>query len=127
MYKLLLADDHQIVLDGLKSMLEENENFKVVAAVNNGKEALQILENLAIDMAILDIDMPVMNGIEALKIIQEKKVNTKVLMLSMHNEEALVAEVKRLKADGYLIKNSGKEVLNPCIYAILKEKKFSKT
>lgn len=127
MYKLLLADDHQIVLDGLKSMLEENENFKVVAAVNNGKEALQILENLAIDMAILDIDMPVMNGIETLKFIREKKVNTKVLMLSMHNEEALVAEVKRLKADGYLIKNSGKEVLNSCIYAIFKGKKFSKT
>ena len=70
--KIAVADDHQLVLDGLKAMLHEVEQFEVVGEANNGKDLVQIVQTVKVDVALTDIDMPIMNGIEAIKEIRRQ-------------------------------------------------------
>ncbi len=109
--KILLVDDHQIIIDGLKSLLNDTEGIRVVSDSNNGKNAIELLEVLDIDVILMDIDMPVMNGLDAAKIIKENKPDIKVVMLSMHSEKAMVKDLINIGIDGYLLKNSSKEEL----------------
>lgn len=109
--KVIIADDHEIVIDGLRSLLLQEENIEVVGVATNGEEVLTLLENNDIDIAILDIEMPKLTGIEVTKIIKEKYKKTKVLMLSMYNTEKFVHNVIEIGADGYILKNRGKEEL----------------
>ncbi len=109
--KILLVDDHQIIIDGLKSLLNDTEGIRVVSDSNNGKNAIELLEVLDIDVILMDIDMPVMNGLDAAKIIKENKPDIKVVILSMHSEKAMVKDLINIGIDGYLLKNSSKEEL----------------
>ncbi len=109
--KVIIADDHQIVIDGLKSLLVQEENIEVVGEALNGKDALDILGKEDIDVAILDIEMPLLSGIEATKIIKNDFPNVKVLILSMYNTEKFVHNVIEIGANGYILKNKGKEEL----------------
>lgn len=109
--KVIIADDHQIVIDGLKSLLVQEENIEVVGQALNGKEVLTILEKKEVDIVVLDIEMPLLSGIETTKIIKEKYPNIKVLILSMYNTEKFVHNVIEIGADGYILKNKGKEEL----------------
>ena len=79
--KVLLVDDHQIIVDGLKSLLNNSENIKVAGEANNGREALKIIENVEVDIVLTDIDMPVMSGIETLKEIRRRRLDVKVIVL----------------------------------------------
>ena len=88
--KILLVDDHQIIIDGIKSLLDNVENVKVAGEANNGMEALNTLKVLTVDIVLMDIDMPVMNGIDAAKHIKENFKETKVIILSMHHEGAMI-------------------------------------
>lgn len=109
--KLLLVDDHQIIIDGLQSIIQGAEGFNVTTFANNGREALDVLKILAVDVVLMDIDMPVMNGLDAAKIIKEKYPSVKVIILSMHGEKAMIKDLLRMCVDGYLIKNASKEEL----------------
>lgn len=109
--KVLLADDHQIIVDGLKSLLNNSEDIKVAGEANNGREALKIIENIEVDIVLMDIDMPVMNGIETLKEIRRRGLDVKVIILSMHNEAGMIKNLIALGADGYLLKSSPQEEL----------------
>lgn len=109
--KVVIADDHQIVIDGLKSLLNQEESIEIVGEAQNGQEILSILEKTEVDLAVLDIEMPLLSGIETTKIIKEKYSNVKVLILSMYNTEKFVRSVIEIGADGYILKNKGKEEL----------------
>lgn len=102
---VLLSDDHQIIIDGLKSLLKNQEEINVAAEASNGREAIRILGLISIDVLLMDIDMPVMNGIDALKEIRKSHPNVRVIILSMHNEAGMIKSLIELGANGYLLKS----------------------
>ena len=109
--KVLLVDDHQIIIDGLKSLLKNSDEIIVVAEANNGREALRILDILEIDVVLMDIDMPVLNGIDTLKEIGKQSFGVKVIILSMHNEAGMIKSLMSIGANGYLLKSCAQEEL----------------
>jgi DNA-binding NarL/FixJ family response regulator len=108
---VLLTDDHQIIIDGLKSLLKNQEEINVAAEATNGREALRILDLISIDVLLMDIDMPVMNGIDALKKIRRQNSKVKVIILSMHNEAGMIKSLIELGANGYLLKSCSQNEL----------------
>jgi DNA-binding NarL/FixJ family response regulator len=111
--KVLLVDDHQIIIDGLKSLLKDSGEIVVSGEANNGREALRILDLLEFDVILMDIDMPVMNGIDTLKEIRKQGLAVKVIILSMHNEAGMIKSLINIGANGYLLKSSSQdEVIN---------------
>lgn len=110
MIKVLLADDHEIVIDGLKSILSEEDGIEVVACVENGQEAVDYITTNEVDVAVLDISMPIMNGMEATRLIHAKS-ETKVLILSMHDQYDYIDELLDAGCQGYILKNKGREEL----------------
>ena len=109
--RVLLVDDHQIIIDGLQSLLISEVGIRVISNANNGREAIELLRVLDVDVVLMDIDMPVMNGLDTAKIVKEKYSNTKVIILSMHSEKAMVKDLIELGVDGYLLKNTSKDEL----------------
>jgi len=107
--KVLLVDDHQIIIDGLKSLLKNNDEIAVAGEANNGREALRILDILEIDVVLMDIDMPVLNGIDTLKEISKRGSGQKVIILSMHNEAGMIKSLIDLGASGYLLKSCSQD------------------
>ncbi len=108
---VLIVDDHQIIVDGIKSLLKDQEGIKVVGDSSNGKEAIDFLHLIHADVVLMDIDMPVMNGIEATRQIKSSFDGTRVIILTMHNEGGLIKTVIAAGADGYLLKNSDQHEL----------------
>ena len=109
--KVLLTDDHQIIIDGLKSLLKDSEEIKVAGEANNGREALRILDLIDIDVILMDIDMPILNGIDTLKEIRRLGSEVKVIILSMHNEAGMIKSLMNIGANGYLLKSSSQDEL----------------
>ena len=107
--KILLVDDHIIVRNGIKSLLESEEGIQVVGEASNGAEAVSEFERLSPDLVIMDIRMPKMNGIEATRAIKQNYHNSKIIILSMHDIEDYVLQAVESGADGYLLKDTGKE------------------
>ena len=109
--RILIADDHQIVSDGLKNILKDIEGLRVVASASNGEEAVEICKTLTIDIVLMDIDMPKLTGIEATKLIKAQFNHIKILVLSMHNEKGVIQNAVDAGADGYLLKNTNQNEL----------------
>jgi len=118
--KVLICDDHQIIVDGLKSLVNSIEDFEVVATANNGKEVLEILKLLSVDIILMDIDMPVMNGLDATTLIKEKYKDIKVVILSVHSEKGMIKNLIELGVDAYLLKNSSRDELETAIRQVYK-------
>lgn len=111
--RILIVDDHQMFIDGLKSILSKQKDFTVYAEALSGEDALNIIANDKPDMVITDISMPGMSGIELTKIIKQDFPEIKVVVVSMHNDSAVVSEILMAEAEGYILKNTGKtELLN---------------
>ena len=108
---VLLTDDHQLIIDGLKSLLKNQDDINVSAEANNGREALRILSFLPVDVVLMDIDMPVMNGIETLKEIKKQYPAVKVIILSMHNETGMIRSLIDIGANGYMLKSCSQDEL----------------
>ncbi|MDW5287679.1 response regulator transcription factor [Formosa sp. PL04] len=109
MINVVLADDHVLVRDGIKSLLEDQEGVHVIDEASNGKEAIKVVEISKPDVLIVDIRMPEMNGIEVVKVLKESNNPVKTLVLSMHDSEEYVLNAINAGADGYLLKGSSKE------------------
>jgi DNA-binding NarL/FixJ family response regulator len=122
--KVLLVDDHQIILDGIKSLLDNTPGINVVATANDGKEAINTLGILTVDVVLMDIDMPNLNGIDATQQIQRKFNEVKVIMLTMHSESTMIKQLIDIGASGYLLKNSNKEELLDAIQKVAKGEKY---
>lgn len=117
--KILLVDDHQMFLDGLRTMLSKEKDLQVVVEAKNGKEALDILAGSEVDLVITDINMPVMSGTELAKQIKKDYSNIKVLVLTMYNDREIIHEIVMTEAEGYILKNSNKKELLNAIRRII--------
>lgn len=118
MIKILIVDDHQMFLDGIKTMLSKEKNIEVVAEANNGRQALEKLTEVTVDMVITDINMPEMSGTELTKRIKELYPQVKVLVLTMYNDREIIHEIVMTEAEGYILKNSDKRELMNAINRI---------
>jgi two-component system, NarL family, response regulator NreC len=122
--RLLLADDHTMVRQGLRKLLEQRVDWEVVAEASDGREAIRLAEQHRPDVAILDVAMPLLNGIEATRQITKRVPSTRVLVLSMHADEAYVTQVLRAGATGYLLKDSADADLMEAVAAVAQGKSF---
>ncbi len=109
--RVLLVDDHKIVLDGVEALLSDLEGFNCVATADNGQKALDLLKVFEIDVILMDIDMPVMNGMEATKAVKRDYPNVKVISLTQHSERGMVKQLLECGSDGYLLKNINRDEL----------------
>lgn len=118
---ILVVDDHQLVIDGLKSMLANEKKYIVKSEALNGQQALEMItaKPAAYQLIITDITMPLMTGIELCKIVKEKFPKIKVLILSMHNSISIVKDALNAEADGYMLKNTGQDEFLKAIERIL--------
>ncbi|GAA4849345.1 response regulator transcription factor [Algivirga pacifica] len=115
MTRIIIADDHQMFIDGIKSLLIDEPQIQVVGEAHNGKAVLDLLEDTNADLIIMDISMPEMDGIEATEHILKKFPDMKILGLSMHNDKDFISNMLKVGAQGYILKNTGKKEL---IFAI---------
>src|SRR5262245_40165550 len=123
-HRVLLADDHDMVRAGLRSILEKEQDMEVIAEAGNGAEAVRLVQALSPDVVIMDISMPLLNGIEATRQIVSKYPNVKVIILSMHHDRIMVSEVLKAGASGYLLKNSAGEELTRAVIAVRRGEGF---
>ena len=122
--KIMLVDDHQIVIDGLKSLLTEIKNIVIVAEANNGKDAIDVLSKTPVDVVLMDIEMPVMNGLDSTKIITSRYPPTKVIALTTFSENAIVKKMLNAGASGYILKNIKTETLLEAIITVHSGEKY---
>ena len=117
--KILIADDHQIVLDGLRSLLEKEPDFEVVGVAQEGRVALKMVGDLAPQVVVMDVSMPDLNGIEATHLIRKDFPEVKVIALSMHTAPPFVLNMIREGASGYLIKDCASRELSEAIRLVV--------
>ncbi|MDG1475595.1 MAG: response regulator transcription factor [Vicingaceae bacterium] len=124
--KILLADDHLLIRNGIKLLLKDDVSIEVVAEAINGKEAVDYIENNpgAIDLVLMDINMVGMNGVEATEIITNSFRNVKVLALTMHIEESYIKSMLNAGALGYVLKDSDTEQLVTAIKTVALGQKY---
>jgi two-component system response regulator DegU len=108
---ILIADDHSIVREGLKQLLDLEEDFKVIGQASNGVETIDKVKQLKPDVLLLDINMPVMNGIHALRRIREEGLKTNVVILTLHEDREYLLETMQIGATGYILKDSDSSTL----------------
>jgi len=121
---LLLAEDHLIVREGLRALLEREQDFEIIAEADDGRQAVEMALRLEPDVVILDIAMPLLNGIETTRQILKKATRTKVLILSAHNDDHYVERVVELGACGYLVKQSASQILATAIRDVAQGKMY---
>jgi DNA-binding NarL/FixJ family response regulator len=107
--KIIIADDHQIFVDGLSEVISKISGVELIATANNGQEVISKLEENPCDVAVLDIHMPILDGLETTKIIKKRFSRTKVLILTMNNEFSLIKSLLKAGALGYILKTTGRE------------------
>src|ERR671913_1795856 len=122
--RILLADDHTVVRQGLRKILEDRPQWEVVAEAADGREAVRQAEEVKPDVAIVDVAMPLLNGIETTRQIARKSPTTRILVLSMHSDEAYVNQILKAGATGYLLKDSADVDLLPAVAAVSAGKSF---
>lgn len=122
--QVILVDDHKIFRDGLKLLLNEISNIKVVAEASNGKEFLSIIEKITPDIIFMDIKMPEMNGIEATKMALLKYPEAKIIILSMSGNEEHFSLSLKAGACAYLLKNSDRKEIEKAIIAVMEGKNY---
>ena len=122
--RIVLADDHTIIRSGLKLLLEQQPEFKVVAEAADGRQALELVSNLHPDVVIADIGMPNLNGIEATRQIVAQDPHPAVVILSMHSDESYVLRALKAGARAYILKNSAESDLIRAVLAVSEGKSF---
>ncbi|MDF2589226.1 MAG: two component transcriptional regulator, LuxR family [Anaerocolumna sp.] len=122
--KIVIADDHCMVREGLKQLLELDGDIQVVGEAGDGVNCLTIIEKVNPDVVLLDINMPEMNGLKCLEIIKEKKYKSKILILTIHNEIEYLWKAVQIGVDGYVLKDSESDILRKAIFSVYKGEKF---
>lgn len=118
--KVLIADDHELVLDGLKLILGQDEQFEIVGEAKDGEEVLRVIRRVPeLDIVVMDINMPEKDGIQVTREIKNTYPEVKVLILSMYNRKEFVKNLVEAGIDGYILKNSGKDQLLTALKALV--------
>ena len=124
MVTIIMAEDHQMLIDGVQSFFEYNENINIIATANNGKELVRLVSLKQPKLVITDIRMPKMDGIEATKLIKKDFPHIKVLALTMFDQPDAIKQMLNAGASGYLLKNSGIKMLGDAIEKVVKGETF---
>lgn len=122
--KIIIADDHQIVRQGLSTLLAKESDMEVVAEADNGRIAVQLTRELAPQVVIMDVNMPDLNGIEATRQILNHSPGIKVIALSMHTDRRFVVNMLKAGASGYLLKDCAFEELSQAIRLVMANKTY---
>lgn len=122
--RILLADDHVVMRQGLRALLERQSNLEVVGESENGRETIDLAASLRPDVLVMDVGMPILNGIEATKTIVTQNREISVIILSMHVDESYVMRALKAGARGYLLKDSAPADLMNAIQAVSQNKSF---
>lgn len=121
---IILADDHSLVRDGIRALLEEEADLEVIGEVSNGKEALVMVKEKSPDILIIDIRMPEMGGIEAVENLNKNNVAVKSIILSMHDSEEYILKSVKAGANGYLLKDTDKNEFIKAIHTVQEGGKY---
>lgn len=122
--RILLADDHKITRQGLRSLLEKQPDMEVVAEAEEGRTAVRLVQELVPNVVIMDVSMPDLNGMEATRRIVAEFPNVKIIALSMHSDSLFVTEMLRSGASGYLLKDCAFEELERAIRTVMANKTY---
>ena len=115
---VVIADDHKMVREGIRQLLEFDGKIKVIGEAGNGLECLELLKKDLPNVLLLDINMPEMNGLDVLQHIRKNKIKVKVIILTVHNEIEYLLKANDLNVDGYILKDSESEILKNAIYSV---------
>lgn len=124
MIKIAIADDHQMMIDGIKSLLKQEKNMTVIGEALNGEEMLKVIERKKADVVLMDVRMPVMDGMEATQLISQRFPDVKVLMLTMYNSREYIEKLIKSGAAGYILKNTGKQELITAIETVYRGEQY---
>jgi len=122
--KVAIVDDHKILRQGLKVLLNDMDNMEVVIEASDGQEFIDMLEQVVPELVIIDINMPVMKGDEAVRLARLKHPQLKIIVLSMNNEEQYFKSMNELGVDGYIVKESDYDELERAITTVMKGGKY---
>lgn len=122
--KIVIADDHPIFRRGLAEILASTRDFRVIGEVENGARALELVEQSSPDVAILDLDMPVLDGIAVAKMIYERRQPVKVIFLTMHRNQSVVRSMNKIGVKGYVLKDAVLDEIVDCIRAVVNGEQF---
>ena len=122
--KVVVADDHTILRQGIKALLDNQEEIEVVGEAKDGREAIKAIEELSPDVILMDIAMPGLNGLEATRRIKKKFPKTKVVVLTMHTNEEYIFQILNAGADGYLVKETAFQDLISAISSVHRGEAF---
>ncbi len=122
--RVVIVDDHKIIRDGIKSMLQSESDIQIVGEVEDGKSALKLLGSKDVDVVLSDISMPTMSGEELVKNIHQHHPGVRVLVLTMHEEEEYIRKLIDAGAAGYILKNTGGEELVKAIRSVFEGKNY---
>ena len=125
--KVMIADDHELIREGLKQLLELEGDIEIVSEAANGVECLEKLKKVNPDVLLLDINMPKQNGIEVLQKIRDRNIKVKVLILTVHNEVEYLVKAVDIGVNGYLMKDSTSEELRKAIYSVMNNENYIQT
>lgn len=116
---LMLVDDHSMIREGFKKLLESDGDIKVIAEASNGEECIRSLNEIHPDLLLLDISMPNMNGLEVLQYLKDNKIEVKKIVLTVHNEVEYLIKAVEIGIDGYVLKESEYKELRKAIFSVM--------
>ena len=123
-YRIVIAEDHTILREGLRSLLSSHPEFEIVGEAEDGREAIRCVEKFKPDLVLTDLSMPRMNGLDAIKEIKRRNPKTKVLVLTVHKAEEYILSTFKAGADGYLLKDSTHAELVLAVRKVLSGKHY---
>jgi two-component system response regulator NreC len=122
--RILLADDHTLVRQGIRALLEAYQGFNVIAEATDGIQAVEIIERERPDVVLMDIMMPNLNGLDATKLVMQRKINTKIIILSMHANSTYAVRALKSGAVGYLLKDADQEEIVEAIQNVMQGQRY---
>ena len=123
-HRVLIADDHTILREGLRSLLEAESNLEVIATVDNGRDAVRSVGLLKPDLVLMDLAMPQMDGMSAIRELKQRTSTTRILVLTMHKTEEHIRAALQAGASGYLLKDASRAELLMAIHSVMSGKTF---
>ncbi|OBY63993.1 hypothetical protein LPB301_11085 [Polaribacter reichenbachii] len=122
--KIILADDHKLLRDGLKNIIEQRSNMQIIAEASNGREVVKLCTKITPDVIIMDVSMPDLNGVEAARQILKSSPEIKIIGLSMHSSKQFIRGMFKAGAFGYLLKDGDSDELITAITTVMQHKRY---